>query len=117
MNWLKALSAAALDEGACQVVKLGERQVLLVKHGGEVFAVQGSCPHLGGHLKDGRITADGHIVCPLHHSEFDLRTGDVIAWAPWPPGVGALLGAIREKKPLAVFPTKVEDGAIFVDLE
>jgi nitrite reductase/ring-hydroxylating ferredoxin subunit len=78
--------------------------------------VQSSCPHMGGRLKDGRITPDGHIVCPLHHSEFDLRTGEVIAWTPWPPGVGALLGAIRERRQLAVFPTRVEDGAIFVGM-
>ena len=92
MNWLKALASSALAMDACQVVKLGEREILLVKHGGEVFAVQSSCPHMGGHLKDGRITPDGHIVCPLHHSEFDLRTGEIIAWAPWPPGVGAAAG-------------------------
>jgi nitrite reductase/ring-hydroxylating ferredoxin subunit len=96
---------------------LGEQEILLVKHGGEIFAVQSRCTHMGGHLKDGRITADGHIVCPLHHSEFDLRTGEIIAWAPWPPGVGAVLGAIRERKKLPVFPVKVEEGAIFVSVE
>jgi nitrite reductase/ring-hydroxylating ferredoxin subunit len=116
MNWLKILMSDALADEACQVVKLAEREVLLVKHGGEVFAVQSACPHMGGHLKDGKITADGHIICPLHHSEFDLRTGEIIAWAPWPPGVGAVLGAIRERRQLAVFPTKVEDGAIWVGM-
>jgi nitrite reductase/ring-hydroxylating ferredoxin subunit len=116
MNWLKALMSDALVDEGCQVVKLVEHEILLVKHGGEVFAVQSTCPHLGGHLKDGKITPDGHIVCPLHHSEFDLRTGGIIAWAPWPPGVGPLLGAIREKKPLSVFPTKLEDGAIWVSM-
>jgi nitrite reductase/ring-hydroxylating ferredoxin subunit len=117
MSWLKALPFSALEDDACQVVKLGEHDVLLVKHAGEVFAVQKSCPHLGGHLKNGKITPDGHIICPLHHSEFDLRTGEIIAWAPWPPGVGPVLGAIREKKKLPVFATKVEDGAIWVAME
>jgi nitrite reductase/ring-hydroxylating ferredoxin subunit len=117
MNWLKALTSDALADESCQVVKLGGRDVLLVRHAGEVFAMQSSCPHMGGHLKDGRITPEGHIVCPLHHSEFDLRTGEIVAWAPWPPGVGAVLGAIRERKPLPVFPTKVEDDAIWVSME
>ena len=117
MHWHKTLMSSALADESCQVVKLGELGVLLVKHRGEVFAMQSSCPHLGGHLKDGKVTPDGHIVCPLHHSEFDLRTGEIVAWAPWPPGVGPLLGAIREKKPLLVFPTKVEDDAIWVGME
>jgi nitrite reductase/ring-hydroxylating ferredoxin subunit len=117
MNWVKGLLLNALADETCQVVKLGEREILLVKHGGEVFAIQSRCPHMGGHLKDGRLTPDGHIVCPLHHSEFDLRTGEVIAWAPWPPGVGAVLGAIRERKPLTSFPTMVQDGAIFVGVD
>ena len=99
------------------MLTIAGHEVLLVRHRGEVFAVESRCPHMGGNLKDGRITDDGHIVCPLHHSEFDLRTGEVLAWAPWPPGVGAVLGAIRQKRALVVYPTRVSEGAIWVGSE
>jgi nitrite reductase/ring-hydroxylating ferredoxin subunit len=71
---------------------------------------------MGGQLKRGEITVDDDIVCPLHHSVFDLETGAVKAWAPWPPVVGKLLGAVKPEQPLRVFPTKIEDGAIWVGL-
>jgi len=60
------------------------------------------------------VTADGDIVCPFHHSVFSLETGAVKAWAPWPPGVGKLLGVVKPENPLHIFPTKVEYGGIWI---
>lgn len=67
-------------------------------------------------LKGGRVE-DGTIVCPWHHSAFDLRTGDVRDWSPWPPAVGRMLRALSREKALPTFPTKVEDGSIWVGIE
>ncbi|MGD8996619.1 MAG: nitrite reductase (NAD(P)H) small subunit, partial [Anaerolineae bacterium] len=59
----------------------------------------------------------GLIVCPRHHSVFDLETGAVQEWAPWPPVVGRALGAIYQENTLPVYPTKVENGRIWVGIE
>jgi nitrite reductase/ring-hydroxylating ferredoxin subunit len=117
MNWTRVAAENELAEGVRQVVKVEGHSILVLRHGGEIFAIQAYCPHLGGHLKDGRLTGDGHIICPLHHSEFDLRTGEIIHWAPWPPGVGPVLGAIRQEHRPAIYPTKVEGGVIWVGTE
>jgi nitrite reductase/ring-hydroxylating ferredoxin subunit len=67
-------------------------------------------------VKDGKIE-DHTITCPWHRSAFDLQTGDVKDWSPWPPAVGKMLGALSRRKTLPVFPTKVEDDVIWVGIE
>jgi nitrite reductase (NADH) small subunit len=44
---------------------------------GELFATQATCPHRGGPLADGILGA-AKLVCPLHSSTFDLRTGQAV---------------------------------------
>jgi nitrite reductase/ring-hydroxylating ferredoxin subunit len=83
MAWIDVLDESRLPEGAREVVEVNGAPVLLIRHGGEIFAVAARCPHMGAPLKNGRITEDGHLVCPWHRSAFSLRTGDV---ADGPPG-------------------------------
>jgi nitrite reductase/ring-hydroxylating ferredoxin subunit len=117
MNWVKALLQDELPEGERRAVKIGERSILLIHEQGHVYAMASACPHMRLPLKGGKLTENGAIVCPWHHSAFDLRSGDVKEWSPWPPGVGRMLGAISREKALPVFPTKVEDGSVWVSLE
>ena len=92
MKWNKVLATEELAEGDKRTLQLAGETILLVHHKGEIFAVNNTCRHMGGSLVDGKITEEGTVVCPRHHSVFDLRTGEVIEWAPWPPVVGAVLG-------------------------
>jgi nitrite reductase (NADH) small subunit len=55
----------------------GLRIAVFHTRGGEVFATQSECPHLGGPLADGLID-DATIMCPLHDRVYDLRTGQGI---------------------------------------
>jgi nitrite reductase/ring-hydroxylating ferredoxin subunit len=117
MSWTKVLSVDALNEGARQVVKVGKRNILLINQDGQLIAVDNSCPHMKLPLKNGKITEDGAIVCPWHHSAFDLRTGSVKEWSPWPPVVGKALAMVSQEKALSVFPVRVEEGSIWVEVE
>jgi nitrite reductase/ring-hydroxylating ferredoxin subunit len=116
MEWVKALAQDELPAGERQVVKVRERSILLIHEGGEIYAIASACPHMRLPLKGGKVEG-GTIVCPWHHSAFDLHTGDVQAWSPWPPAVGKMLGALSREKALPVYPTKVEDGVIWVGIE
>ena len=64
-------------EGETLLGHVGDQEVLLVRSGSEIFAIDAHCSHYHGPLADG-IVADGGIRCPWHHACFDLRTGEAI---------------------------------------
>ena len=116
MKWIKVMDEDTLDEGDREVVTVADHKILILKNSGELYAVLNSCPHMGVPLKRGKLE-DDNIVCPLHRSVFALETGEVKEWAPWPPVVGPMMGAIKEERKLPVYPTKIEEGAVFIGVE
>ncbi len=117
MNWIKTLTEDRVPEGTKTIVSVAGRDVLLTRHKGEVYATDSLCPHMRLPLQLGRVDGEGAIHCPWHRSAFDLQTGDVKAWAPWPPVVGPLLGKVSREKVLPTYPVKVEDGAIWIGMK
>jgi 3-phenylpropionate/trans-cinnamate dioxygenase ferredoxin component len=98
--------AAALDElleGAALGVELGGVKVCLARADGEVYAVADNCSHRDFPLSLGEVDAEScTITCEWHGARFDLRSGGVDC----PPA----------SRPVPVYPTRVEDGAVFVEL-
>lgn len=117
MSWTKVIAAETLPTGSRQVVKVGKHNLLLLNHKGQLYAVSNKCPHMKISMKKGKITDEGAIVCPMHRSAFDLKTGNVKEWTPWPPLVGKAMGMISQEKSLPVFSIKEEDGNIWVNLD
>jgi NADPH-dependent 2,4-dienoyl-CoA reductase/sulfur reductase-like enzyme/nitrite reductase/ring-hydroxylating ferredoxin subunit len=91
--------ASAEFVGAMLLGHVGDQQVLLVRSGSEIFAIDAYCSHYHGPLADGLVVGDG-IRCPWHHACFDLRTGEA-ARAP------AL-------NPLAVWQVEYQGEKLFV---
>jgi nitrite reductase/ring-hydroxylating ferredoxin subunit len=112
MNWVKVLAQDELSQDARKVVKVENRSILLLHHSGQIYAIENACPHLKLPLQGGKVTNDNEIVCPWHHSAFDLCNRDVKDWSPWPPGVGRVLAIVPKEKALMVFPTRVAEGSI-----
>jgi len=64
----------------------GGHPVVLVRLAGEVFALDGRCPHRGGPLAEGTVEGCA-IRCPWHGFRYDVRTGEPLfpdAWGPAP---------------------------------
>src|ERR1700722_18998157 len=62
-------------EGNMLLGHVGDDEVLLVRSGSEIFAIDAHCSHYHGPLTDGVVDGE-HIRCPWHHACFDLRTGE-----------------------------------------
>ena len=67
--------ASADFSGMTLLGHVGDQDVLLVRSGSEIFAIDAHCSHYHGPLAEGLVV--GHTVrCPWHHACFDLRTGE-----------------------------------------
>lgn len=66
-----------LGAGGKKKISLENKEILLTNIQNEYYAIDNTCPHMGGSLYEGKL--DGrHIVCPRHGSVFDVTTGKVI---------------------------------------
>ncbi len=103
-----------LAEGAMQRVDLDTEAILLARVGGVYYATQERCPHLRVHLAGGKL--NGKVVtCPGHGSQFDVTTGDCVAWVE---GLPALMRqaaqAMAKPRDLTTYPTRLQDGQVWV---
>lgn len=100
MAWTKVASLAEVKPGQPMGIALPDRGIVLSRIGDTIYAVNDRCPHKGAPLADGRIEG-GFIVCALHGWKFHVETGQY----PGAPSVK-----------VRVFPVKVEEGDVWVDL-
>lgn len=116
MGWKAAINLAQLQQNNRQTATIEGNKILFIWHEQQVHAVQAQCPHLKLPLAKGKINEDEALVCPFHKSTFDLKTGAVKCWSIWPPAVGALLGKVSKPKTLKIYPTRIENDQIFVEI-
>jgi len=98
-EWQKAANMNDLKDGVPMSVKVEGKEILLVRIGEIVYATRGKCPHYGAPLKKGLLNGC-EISCPWHHARFNISNGKLEA----PPALDDL----------RVYPTKVENGEIFI---
>ena len=116
MRWIKICSLDEFPSGRRQLTTLEGKKILLINHKGKIYAIDPLCPHMQLPLKKGKIK-DETIVCPWHHSNFNLNTGEVQKWAPFPPIIGKVLGTLSKAKPLTIYPTKIEEESIWINID
>ncbi len=113
-NWVKVCSTSVFDKKTKYITKVNQVSLMLVKTDTAIFAMESRCPHLRLPLKRAKVTDDCAIVCPWHHSAFNMKTGDVEAWAPWPPVIAPTIGKLQRQRALQTWETKVEDDHVWV---
>ena len=74
MPFLKVGALALLPPGTVTEVQHEGNAYALANVNGELFCVDGLCPHAGGPLGEGTLNGS-MLVCPWHGWEFDCRTG------------------------------------------
>ncbi len=73
MNWVKVQADIPENDFILQL-NIEGKKLCLVKHQGQFYATQNTCPHAGGILSGGWCK-EGNIVCPIHRWEYSLTTG------------------------------------------
>lgn len=95
-------------KGLIVQTKAGEREIMVIRKGGEVFGYLNSCPHAWVQLDgspDRFMNRDkSHIMCAMHGAMFEIETGRCVA--------GPCLG-----DHLMAFPVTVRDGNIIAAFE
>jgi 3-phenylpropionate/trans-cinnamate dioxygenase ferredoxin subunit len=69
---------------------------------GEIYAMENRCPHANSALVGGELR-DCVIFCPIHHWDFDVRTG--------------LRPGYPEGNPIRCFAIEVREGEVWLDVE
>ena len=71
---IRIRGGAQILPGTARAARVGRYDVAIFNVGGELFALENSCPHQGGPLADGWLE-NGLVTCPWHGWCFDVRTG------------------------------------------
>ncbi|TVP94145.1 MAG: hypothetical protein EA374_07825 [Acholeplasmatales bacterium] len=108
MGYHFAMKLDQLDAETMRRVMVKEQAVLLVHHATQIYALQDACPHLGASLKTGTLS-EGAVTCPKHKARIDIKTGQILEKAH-------VLFLKLPTKAAKVFPVKIEDGKIFVEV-
>ena len=78
-----------------------ELTVAIVRHEGELFAIEDECSHGNVPLSEGDVE-DGAVECYLHGSRFDLASGKALN--------------LPATQPVRVFPVRLQGDDIQIDV-
>ncbi len=102
-EWVRICEPEAIPPGHAACVEIDERPVAVFNVGGSFYALDDTCSHALASLSEGELHPDScSVECPLHGSQFDLRTGDAVS-----------LPAVE---PVQVHLVEVRDGGLWVAL-
>jgi len=99
-NWTYISDDATIKEGIVTPVYPLGINILMTRIDGQVFALNGTCPHMGCPLFMGTL-AENILTCPCHDWRFDLRTGQFID-AP--------------EISIKLYKTRLDDGKLYVNI-
>ena len=75
------VEVAKMDEiapGGMKAYEVKGKEIVLCNYDGKIYALSRRCGHTNASLEMG--TLEGYILtCPLHYSQFDITTGEVLS--------------------------------------
>jgi len=91
-----------VEPGNALKVETGDLTLAVFNVDGEYYVTDDLCTHGPGSLSEGYIE-DDVVECNFHNGQFDIKTGEVVS----PPCM----------IPVKTYPTTVEGGAVFIDVD
>lgn len=89
------------SENTLHAAKAGTHDLLILRRGAKIFAVDSICPHAGGKLAEGVLDGDC-VICPWHKAAFSIIDGNCTE----PPAVDRL----------GSYPACIADGRVVVTI-
>ena len=74
MEFVKVAAVGEIAPGRAKRVEVGEEEIAVFNLDGAYYAIGDTCSHEEASLAEGDVFGDC-VECPLHGSEFDLKTG------------------------------------------
>ena len=108
MSTVKIAEISELKAGEKKKIILDSKAILLVNLEGTYYAVDNTCPHMGGDLSQGKLEGS-QIICPNHHAVFDVKSAKAIK-------DGKILFIPAKVHDLKGYPIKVEGNQVLIDL-
>jgi len=102
MKLVRVCKLSEIPDGGRLVTDVEGESILLLNHGGRIYAISNICTHEYAELENGLVVGDT-ITCPVHLSRFKLETGEVLN----PPAT----------RSLKTYRAIVRDEEIFLDME
>lgn len=100
-RWIRLTHAGNIPLREGRAVEMDGHEIAVFNLGERFLAVENRCPHRGGPLSEG-IVSGGAVVCPLHAWKVCLEDGSIAKPA-------------NERACVASYPTRVEDGVVWVE--
>jgi len=106
MSKVKVAKLSEVPPGKMIGLDVQGKKFLLANVNGKMYALDGLCTHMAGHLWEGNLVGST-VKCPKHGAEYDLATGKNTK-KPWLPFAKAF--------DLKTYPVSVEGDDVLVDV-
>ena len=115
MPLVEVCEVADLQDSTPKIVKVGQREIVIVMRHGEIFALRNVCPHQSQSFDCGTVRGaitgpevgvvgvdedDPFLICPWHTWPFSLRTGKC---------------AVDPKLAIKRYTATIDNGKVFVE--
>ncbi|RPH94126.1 hypothetical protein EHM69_08200 [candidate division KSB1 bacterium] len=101
LRWFPVCRASEIKPGQARSITLLAKPYAVFNVGGELYGLDAACGHMKANLAAGRLYGD-IVECAMHGWEYNVKTGECLTVA---------------HTPLTRYPTKIENGMIFIGLK
>lgn len=136
-TWSRLIAVDEMQEGERRIFEFQDLDLVVIRRNGQFYAFNNACPHVKLPLFNRTSNIDdptklrtdeseeheGEVICRWHRSRFDLVSGEVISWCEalhedgTPPGMEMLGDISKNRSPLRVYSTRVENKQLWVSFE
>lgn len=114
LAWVNFIEADEVPPGAIVGRMVGGQDIAVANDGGTLYAIADNLPPTSSPASSGILLGNGIIQDPLSKSQFDMKTGQNLAWCPG--GLGFIYKLLQSPTDVAAFKVRKQGKFIQVEL-